>query len=53
MIRAGEMTGTAAQFPVEMGKTALGIAYDYLDGKEVEHLVYIPVELITIENVDG
>lgn len=53
MIRAGEMTGTAAQFPVEMGKTAMGIAYDYLDGKEVEHLVYIPVELITIENVDG
>ncbi|MTH53500.1 substrate-binding domain-containing protein [Bacillus mangrovi] len=44
---------TSAQAPDEMMKTAVKIGKDILDGKEVEKLVKVPVELITQDNVDS
>lgn len=52
MVEQGKMVGTSAQFPMEMGKMVAEMAYRYLDGKEIEKLVYVPVKLITKDNID-
>ena len=46
------MKATAAQFPSKIGKAAAEQVYMLLEGKEVEAYTYIPVELVTQENVD-
>jgi ribose transport system substrate-binding protein len=52
MVSQGKMVGTSAQFPMEMGKQVAEMAYQLLDGKPIDSLVYVPVKLITKENID-
>ncbi len=51
LIKEGMMKATAAQFPSKNGKAAAEQIYMLLEGKEVEAYTYIPVELVTQENV--
>lgn len=52
MINEGYMEGSSAQRPIVIANRALKMAYDYLDGKEVEKLVTVPVTMITRDNID-
>lgn len=52
MINEGYMEGSSAQRPIVIADQALEMAYDYLDGKEVEKLVIVPVTMITRDNID-
>lgn len=52
LIKEGMMTATAAQFPSKIGKAAAEKIYMLLDGETVEKNIYIPVELVTKDNVD-
>lgn len=51
LIRAGKMTATAAQSPVEIGRIAAGEAYKYLAGEPVEHDIKVPVKLIDTDGL--
>nr|MBQ6739493.1 substrate-binding domain-containing protein [Synergistaceae bacterium] len=51
-IKAGEITGTAAQSPKNIGIIGVEMAYKILNGEKVEKHVPVPVQLITAENVD-
>ncbi len=53
MIKEGYLEGSSAQFPNEIGRKAAETAYDYLEGREVEKDIVVPVELITKENLDS
>lgn len=44
--------GTVAQSPIQIGKTAAKNMYDYLEGKEIEKNIIIPVTLINTSNID-
>lgn len=46
-------TATSAQHPDEMMRKALEIGKNVLDGKKVDKLVKVPVELVTQENVNN
>jgi len=50
-IKSGQMDGSVAQFPAEMGKLAIENAYQVLQGKEVPAYIPVTIELITKENV--
>ncbi len=52
MIAEGRMTATAAQSPMEIGRTAADVAYRLLAGERVEKNVLVPVFLIDSSNVD-
>jgi len=52
MIKDGKITGTAAQSPIGIGKTAAETMYKILKGEKVEKLILVPVTLITKDNVD-
>ena len=52
MINEGYFEGSSAQRPLEMAEIAVDMAYDYMDGKETESLVIVPVTLITLDNID-
>ena len=52
MIKEGYMVGSSAQYPLEIAEQAVEMAYDYLNGKEVEKQVIVPVTMITSDNVD-
>ncbi|WP_235001644.1 substrate-binding domain-containing protein [Halobacillus sp. Marseille-P3879] len=47
------IAGTSAQHPDEMVKEAMDVGLQVLDGKEVEEIVKIPVDLITQDNLDS
>lgn len=51
MIEKGQMEGTAAQYPIKMGKTAIETAYRYLDGEEVPEEIKIGVTMITLSTL--
>ncbi len=51
-IKKGKMLATIAQQPEEMGKMAVDIALKVLRGEKVEKDIYVPVRLVTKENVD-
>lgn len=51
MIDLGYVTGTSSQSPITIGKTAVEIAYDALEGKEVKTYIKLPSTLITKENL--
>ncbi|MBR1419298.1 MAG: substrate-binding domain-containing protein, partial [Synergistaceae bacterium] len=51
-IKNGEMTGTAAQSPKNIGIIGVDMAYKILNGEKVEKHIPVPVQLITAENVD-
>ena len=53
MISKGYMEGTSAQFPLRMAEQSVENAYKVLNDEEIEPLIYIPVELITKENIDN
>ncbi len=52
MIKEGYMEGSSAQQPLVIADEAVSMAYDYLDGKEVDNLVIVPVTMITKDNID-
>lgn len=52
MIAKGKLEGSSAQSPIETGERAVALAYDYLEGKEVEKNIAIDVTMITQENLD-
>lgn len=51
MLETGNVTGTSAQNPREIGEVAAQIAYEYLEGNEVEEYVAIEPQMITLENL--
>lgn len=53
MIKEGNMTATAAQFPTQIGKTATEQMYRIINGKAHESLCVIPVKLISSKNIDN
>jgi len=52
MIKEGKITGSAAQSPIGIGKTAADIAYKILKGEAFEAEVFVPVIYIDKNNVD-
>lgn len=48
----GNLKATIAQNPYEMGYQAAKTLIDAINGNEVEESISIPVDLVTIENVD-
>lgn len=53
MIKDGVMRATSAQSPIEIGRTAANTAYAFLEGKQVEQHVSIPVKLITEDTLEN
>jgi ribose transport system substrate-binding protein len=51
MIMHGHMAATAAQSPHLLGRTAVGKAYQLLEGAAVEKLILLPTHLITRHNI--
>lgn len=53
LIREGMMKASAAQFPTEIGKTAVDVIYRLLAGETVDKNIRIPVEaIVTKDNVE-
>lgn len=52
MINEGYLEGSSAQRPIVMADMAVDMAYDYMNGKDVEKMVIVPVTLITKDNID-
>ncbi len=52
MIKDGKMTGSAAQSPIGIGKTAADIAYKILKGEAFDKEIFVPVIYIDKNNVD-
>lgn len=52
MMKQGYVTGTSAQSPKSIGKTAAQMAYQYLNGEEIEKYVSIEPVMITQENIE-
>lgn len=53
MIKEGYLEGTSAQQPSVIGRISAQVAYDYLNGKDVDDNIVVPVYLITKENLDN
>lgn len=51
MISKGFITGTAAQYPIIMGKMSVEMAYRYLEGKDVPKQILVDTDMITQENI--
>jgi ribose transport system substrate-binding protein len=57
-IKAGTMAGTIQQVPYEMGKMTVGLATKLVMGETLqydnddEREIFVPVNLITLDNVD-
>ncbi|HIX66979.1 MAG TPA: sugar ABC transporter substrate-binding protein [Candidatus Anaerostipes excrementavium] len=51
LIQEDMMTGTSAQFPKQMGDTAIESAYQLIDKKSISKTKVVPVEMITKENI--
>lgn len=52
MITEGSLTGTVAQFPIQIGQTTAQTIYQILSGENHPSEITIPVKLITSENID-
>ena len=52
-VKAGRLLATVAQSPSEMGRVAVSLAFDHLEGKPVAKDVAIPVKLVTRETADA
>lgn len=46
------MLATAAQYPSEIGQNAVDQLYNMIEGRAVEKKIKVPVNLISIENID-
>ncbi|MBQ9063812.1 MAG: sugar ABC transporter substrate-binding protein [Blautia sp.] len=51
MILEGEVTGSSAQSPGTLGRTAAETAYQYLNGEEIEPYISIAPFMINIDNI--
>lgn len=51
MIQRGLVEGSAAQYPIRIGREAAETAYRYLEGQKVQDTVLIPVTMITENNL--
>lgn len=52
MIKEGYLEGTSSQQPSVIGAIAAKVAYDYLNGEEVEKNIVVPVTLVTNDNLN-
>lgn len=52
LIKEGMMKASAAQFPSEIGTKAADTIYQLLQGEKTEKQIFVPIELITRENVE-
>ncbi len=52
MIKEKIMLATAAQYPSEIGQNAVDQLYNMIEGRAVEKKIKVPVDLISIENID-
>lgn len=52
ILEVGYVTGTSAQSPKSIGRTAAETAYSYLEGEKVEQYISLPSTLITRDNLD-
>lgn len=52
LIKEGMIEASAAQFPSRIGQAAADSIYKLLNGEAVERRTFVPVELVTKENVD-
>lgn len=52
LIRKGEMTGSAVQYPIRMGRMAADLAYRYLAGEPVPKNCDVEVTMLTAETLD-
>jgi ribose transport system substrate-binding protein len=52
LIMKGEMAGSAAQYPVLMGRRAVSIAYDYLNGEEIRKHYRLQISMMTKQSID-
>ncbi len=52
MVLRGKMSGTAAQYPVVMGRTAVETAYAYLNGETVDQDILVKVSMMNKDNLD-
>ncbi|MBQ9564712.1 MAG: sugar ABC transporter substrate-binding protein [Synergistaceae bacterium] len=51
-VEVGELAGTAAQSPINIGQIACDMAYRILDGEAVEKHISVPVLFINADNLD-
>ena len=51
-VQEGKAVGTSAQFPIQIGETAVDYASKVINGEEVEHTTLIPSIFIDETNVD-
>ena len=51
-IKSGEVTGTGAQSPINIGKKAAEVAYKILNGESYEKNISVETSLIDKNNVD-
>ncbi len=52
MIKERIMLATAAQYPSEIGQNAVDQLYNMIEGREVQKKIKVPVNLVSIENID-
>ncbi len=52
-VKDGRLLATVAQSPAEIGRVAVGLAFDHLEGKPVAKDVKIPVKLVSRETADA
>jgi ABC-type sugar transport system substrate-binding protein len=51
-VRAGEMAGTVAQFPFEVGVLAVENAIKLVEGRPIPSRIDAPIKLLTVEDLD-
>ena len=52
MINMGYVTGSCAQSPKSIGRTAAELVYQYLEGESVDKYFSIEPEMVTKENIE-
>ncbi len=53
MVNQGLMEATAAQYPSEIAFKAVSAAYRYLEGKDVDNTIIVPVKLLSKDTIDS
>lgn len=51
-IKDGDMTGSGAQSPINIGKESVKVGYQILNGESYERFIPVNTEIITKDNVD-
>lgn len=53
LIDEGLMRASAVQFPTRIGERAASVLYDIFDGKDTEKTIIVPVDIVSVENIDS